>query len=346
MYEDGGEWKCKKKFRKAFNETTRIIDSNQYAEYRRRDNRGTDTECSKRFCNKTFEISNGDVVPYNPYLCQKFNCHINVESCHHISAVKYLYKYIYKSLDEGSLRFEQSTGEIKYDEISSYVDGRYLSAPEACWRIFAFPRHDNSHSVQRLAIHLPDEQPVFFQDGEEQQAIDNIRSTTLTAFFEINRENKYGTRNMLYTEMINVFRIEKGNWVPRKKKNKPVISRMHQVSPKDVERYHLRILLLNIPGPTSFEDIRTVDGVVYLTFKQACAALGLIEDDANSIKTMTETVFRCSPAQCRRVFAFLILFCDVTDALALWETFKGGMCEDFTHRCIWIMVGCMYYNHQ
>lgn len=34
----------------------------------------------------------GFVVPYNPYLLKKFNCHMNVEVCSGIRAVKYLYK--------------------------------------------------------------------------------------------------------------------------------------------------------------------------------------------------------------------------------------------------------------
>jgi hypothetical protein len=39
------------------------------------------------------------VVPYNPYLSLFFNCHINVEVCTSVAAVKYLYKYVYKGHD-------------------------------------------------------------------------------------------------------------------------------------------------------------------------------------------------------------------------------------------------------
>ena len=39
------------------------------------------------------------MVPYNPYLCQKYNCLINVKVSLTIAAVKYLYKYIYKGRD-------------------------------------------------------------------------------------------------------------------------------------------------------------------------------------------------------------------------------------------------------
>ncbi|XP_028074629.1 uncharacterized protein LOC114277006 [Camellia sinensis] len=45
-------------------------------------------------------LDNRWVVPYNPYLLTKFDCHINVEICSTIKAVKYLYKYIYKGHDK------------------------------------------------------------------------------------------------------------------------------------------------------------------------------------------------------------------------------------------------------
>jgi hypothetical protein len=36
------------------------------------------------------------------------------------------------------------------------------------------------------------------------------------------------------------------------------------VSPRDNDRFHLRVLLCNRKGPTSYEDLRTVDGVTTL----------------------------------------------------------------------------------
>ena len=43
---------------------------------------------------KTYD--NWHVVPYNPYLSAKYNCHINVEIYASVEAVKYIHKYIYK----------------------------------------------------------------------------------------------------------------------------------------------------------------------------------------------------------------------------------------------------------
>ena len=41
---------------------------------------------------------------------------------------------------------------------------RYISASEACWRIFGFSLHAETPSVTRLAVHLPDEQMVTFRN--------------------------------------------------------------------------------------------------------------------------------------------------------------------------------------
>ena len=44
-------------------------------------------------------MDNRWVVPYNPYLCTKYDAHINVEIATSVQSVKYLYKYIYKGHD-------------------------------------------------------------------------------------------------------------------------------------------------------------------------------------------------------------------------------------------------------
>ena len=55
------------------------------------------------------ELGNRCVVPYNSYLLLKFNAHINVEICSTASAVKYLYKYVYKGHGRAIIGFH--TGE-------------------------------------------------------------------------------------------------------------------------------------------------------------------------------------------------------------------------------------------
>ncbi|XP_076883658.1 uncharacterized protein LOC143532501 [Bidens hawaiensis] len=66
------------------------------------------------------------------------------------------------------------------------------------------------------------------------------------------------------------------------------IGRIHQVSPSLGEAYFLRILLNKVKGPKSFEDIRTVDGQTFPTFRDACYALGLLNDDTKYIEAIKE----------------------------------------------------------
>ena len=51
------------------------------------------------YCRRGFTFDNRWVVPYNPYLSLRYDAHINVEVCSSASAVKYLYKYVYKGHD-------------------------------------------------------------------------------------------------------------------------------------------------------------------------------------------------------------------------------------------------------
>jgi hypothetical protein len=44
---------------------------------------------------------------------------------------------------------------------------------------------------------------------------------------------------------------------------------MYSVSPKNTERYHLRLLLLHTPGACGFEDLKKVNDEIGPTFAEA-----------------------------------------------------------------------------
>src|SRR5437870_161425 len=73
-----------------------------------------------------------------------------------------------------------------------YLDARYVSASEGIWQIFHYRMHGRAPKVQRLAVHLPEEQCISFHDGEDLEAIldcANLCKTMLTAFFQENIDN-------------------------------------------------------------------------------------------------------------------------------------------------------------
>jgi hypothetical protein len=256
--------KCSKGYPKDYESVTRE-NVEGYPRYRR------------RFDGKSIEVRNSSVdnrwvVPYNPYLLKKYNCHINLEICASIKSIKYLFKYVYKGHDCANIEFREKptngTEQVNRDEVKSYLDARYVSAPEAIWRIFEFKMHDISHAVIRLAVHLPNEQAVYFKEGKEEEALEAAltKETTLTAWFKLNEVNESANK-YLYTEIPEhyVFHRDSGSWQPRLRQSR-VISRMYTVSLNDPERYYLRLLLLHVRGAKSFEDLKTVDNVTFESF--------------------------------------------------------------------------------
>src|SRR5581483_1206453 len=168
------------------------------------------------------------------------------------------------------------------DEIKMYIDARYVSSSEAIWRIFHYKLHNHTPNVQRLAVHLPNQQPITFQDNDDLQNIinhANRRMTTLTAWFQENLENteahkyKYIDFPLHYT-----WNKTQYKWSPRKTAT-GAIGRLYIVQPSEGERYYLRILLTHIKGATSFNDLKSVNGHICKSFKEACICLGLLQND-------------------------------------------------------------------
>ena len=60
------------------------------------------------------------------------------------------------------------------------------------------------------------------------------------------------------------------------------------MSVKDEERFYLRLLLLHVPGATTFEFLRTFDGNLCETFKAAAMARGLLESDEECDRCLTD----------------------------------------------------------
>jgi hypothetical protein len=82
--------------------------------------------------------------------------------------------------------------------------------------------------------------------------------------------------------------------------------RIYTVHPKNDECFYLRLLLVNVRGPTSFESLRTVNGVVLPIFRAACQQLNLLENDIHWDTTIAEATVSASLGQIRTLFAIII----------------------------------------
>ncbi|KAH9083145.1 hypothetical protein Ae201684P_014043 [Aphanomyces euteiches] len=106
---------------------------------------------------------------------------------------------------------------------------------------------------------------------------------------------------------------------------------MLTVSPRSGDCFYMRMLLCYRRGPTSHEDLRTVNGVVHPKFKSAALALGFLENDEEWQTCMREATETATPYELRTLFASILIHCEPADARGLWNKFEDEMRQDF-HR--------------
>ncbi len=330
--------KCTKKFpRKLTQETQTGHDG--YPMYRRRKpGDGGFSTMQKMRNGQEVEIDNRWVVPYSPLLSKTFNAHINVEFCNSVKSIKYVCKYVNKGSDAAMFGLQQ---ENKYDEVLQYQQGRYISSNEAFWRIFDYVIHKRHPAIEQLSVHLENGQRIYFTEATVRQQVDAPKDTTLTAFFKLCQRDDFA-RTLYYHEVPSYYTWKNKMW-NRRKLGLPVdghpgvrfgdtLGRVYTVHPSQQECFFLRLLLHDVKGPTAFQDLKTVDGQVCATFREACFRRGLLEDDAQWEATMAEAVVSQSPRRLRDLFAVLLHTCGLTQPKQLWEEFREDLSEDFKHQ--------------
>lgn len=239
--------KCRFNYPKNFNDRSEF-GKDSYANYRRRNN-------GEVVYKKGIPLDNRSVAPYNPYLLTRFGAHLNVEICASVKSVKYLYKYVYKGFDCITVSIEANGQEkVERDEIKKFVDMRYVTPQEAFWRLFEYDLFGMTHTIRRLAIHLPDEQVICYNEGDNLQEIveeAEKKHSTLTAFFELNKKDEEA-KKLLYHEipeyytykMVKQMVTKKGQaqevknmkWVKRAPGAKPCIGRIYTINPRSIQK--------------------------------------------------------------------------------------------------------------
>ncbi|XP_074337035.1 uncharacterized protein LOC141674212 [Apium graveolens] len=160
-----------------------------------------------------------------------------------------------------SIRKKQSKNDNDdqgIDEINAYFDGRYLCGAEAAYRIFGFPIHHRSLSVERLPFHIP------------------------------------GAKNCTF--------------------------RSTEVLGKVVAREKDKL--------SKLESLRTVNGVIHSSFREACKEYGLLDDDKEWHKVLSQACTSGLPPQIRQLFIHIIVNCKVTNLKSLWLSHWRSMVED------------------
>ncbi|KAG5532360.1 hypothetical protein RHGRI_026852 [Rhododendron griersonianum] len=320
--------KCKNHYPKNFTQATTVA-TDGYPIYRRR-NDGRQVRVRQQI------LDNRWVVPYNPYLLAMLDCHVNVEICSTIKAVKYLYKYIYKGHDKIVFKIIAQRNNEVVDEIMQFQTARWVTPPEAMWRIYRFNLFDMHPSVIALQLHLENCQIVGFKKATELNSITDsefFSRTMLTQFFHMNRYDKDAKKGkFLYKDfpVAFVWSTKMRCWTKRRHKN--VIGRIVAINPSQGELYYLRLLLNHIRCPTSFSYLRTVGSKTYSTYREATVAHGLLVDDKSNEKCLEESCAYQMPNSLRQLFCTILVFCGALNPRELLLKFEEPLTEDYVKR--------------
>ena len=374
--------RCSKGFPKEYNDRT-IIRVNNYPLYRRRNN-------GRSVIVRGHDFDNRYVIPYDPVMLKKFQCHINVKYCGSLSSMKYKFNYVCKGNDRVNIQvhglnnnmpfanrgiLQEELNEINqhkdlieqneyiendnydvqmnrniennlvnnemnheenigynvpndnenaqfidnnrinlapdvvenddnaqvrnndqniakvYDEIRTYERKRYVSSIETFDKIIGFKRHEISHTIIHLLIHLENRQNVVFTRVNIDRLANTVPRTMLTDFFDLNVRDQ-NANQFLYSEIVNHYRFDPNTkrWIERVqvKRANGIIGRIPFIHPNNRELFHLKLLLLHIRGPISYEFLKTFKGHVYETFEEAARDRNLIENNKQWNNLMDE----------------------------------------------------------
>ncbi|AQK61278.1 hypothetical protein ZEAMMB73_Zm00001d054100 [Zea mays] len=235
---------------------------------------------------------------------------------------------IYRRRDDGHAN--KADGDV--DEIKQYRDARWVTPPEALWRIFSFDLSQNSPPVMQLQLHLENMHMVSFHERAKVNHVvqrPGADRSMLTAYFEANRLHEEA-RGILYRDFPEWYTLQQGKvWQRRKRNTGGQVGRIVSAYPAEGERFYLRLLLNHVTGATSYADLRTVDGDTLPSFREAAQRRGLLEADNTIDECLNEAAIYQMPSALRRLFATILVYCEPNDVAELWQRHLDSMSEDY-----------------
>ncbi|CAN1128780.1 hypothetical protein LINPERPRIM_LOCUS22310 [Linum perenne] len=217
---------------------------------------------------------------------------------------------------DGFPRYRRSDNGRSVTKNGAELDNQYV-VPYNRYLLLRFDAHINvefcnkSRAIKYLFkyINKPPDRGLRLEELVE---VELAHTSMLLEWMKLNAYYP-GARQYTFVEFPQhfVWNREAKAWKPRK--NKQCIGSLYYCHPSSQEVFYLRMLLHTVKGCTSFEDIRTVNGKTYDSFKQTCNAHGFLTDDGEWNHCLEEVSFTATAREMRKLFVTKLLYCQVSD---------------------------------
>lgn len=154
-----------------------------------------------------------------------------------------------------------------------------------------------------------------------------IQNTMMLAWFDLCKVNAKA-KTLTYVQIPNFFTYNSSLKRFKERRKGFCIGRINYAPRKIEDAYYLRVLLGVVRGPESFNDIKTYNGVLYKSYKDACYARGLLENDQEYIDDIVRRSFTCSGSSLRQLFVIMLNSDTLTSPEIVWNSTWEYLSQD------------------
>lgn len=252
------------------------------------------------------------IAEYNPQLTLAYNAHINVKVACGTRCVLYLRKYLSKGPDSiGALLLPEGTSYSK--QFDNFYQNRCLTAAEAAWVACEFPFNYFNPTVLILQLHLPGEQPVYFDETETDEAIlaKTLKQTQLEQYFARPRTEEFDF--ITFEEYFQKYNPKSDGSVTCR--GSPIVAVVRNVDYSDSEHFAL-YMLLKVVAARSFDEIKQNHN----TFEEAAIAAGVFSASAASVHSAALFEMNLRHVSLRQMISYMVVIAQ-TDSRHFEEVF-------------------------